>query len=96
MSLTNVIIESTATISGYGGVFTGSNIVFIILGSVAIIATAIYKIAKLHHERYMFKMQSPHFCKSCNMWMKPQFGIIPYTNIHRQYFECPKCGKISK
>jgi hypothetical protein len=95
MSLANTIVESTSTISGYGGVFTGSNLVIIILGTFVIVAFLIYKLAKLRHDTYLERIKSPYFCKPCSKWMVPKLGQIPHTNVQRQYFECPKCGKMS-
>ena len=99
MSLTNTIIESTSTFSGYGGVFTGSNLVIIIISAMAIFGYIVYKITAMlithRHKKEMECINSPHFCKPCQTWMKPQLGVIPHTNIHRQFFECPKCGFIS-
>ncbi len=96
MSLANTIVESTSTISGYGGVFTGSNLVIIILGTFVIVAFLIYKLAKLRHDTYLERIKSPYFCKPCNQWMTPQIGLIPNTNVHRQYHQCLKCGRVSR
>lgn len=99
MSLTTNIIESTSTVTGYGGVFIGNNSVIIIIAFMVLCCAALCYLLPRHWSKKAQQLAENRkkltWCQICDVDM-----ILNGATITREYFtgtrtypvyKCPKC-----